>query len=156
MGAREGPHGKDLRKGRVDIPGQVYVITTVTHHRQPLFQDLWAGRCVVNALRVACARGLADSLAFVVMPDHLRWMVRLGEGASLGPMMASVKANAGRLVNAHRNRSGSPLWQRGYHDHAVRRDEDLRRLARYIVANPVRTGLADSIGDFPLWDAVWV
>ena len=48
------------------------------------------------------------------------------------------------------------LWQRGYHDRALRRDEDLKAAARYIVMNPLRAGLVKRPGDYPLWDAVWL
>lgn len=51
---------------------------------------------------------------------------------------------------------GRKIWQAGFHDHAVRREEDLAGIARYIVANPLRAGLVDAIGDYPLWDALWL
>jgi REP element-mobilizing transposase RayT len=52
----------------------------------------------------------------------------------------------------------SPLrvWQKGYHDRAVRREDDLQSIARYVVANPLRAGLVRRVGDYPLWDAVWL
>jgi REP element-mobilizing transposase RayT len=51
---------------------------------------------------------------------------------------------------------GIPRWQEGFHDHALRREEDLRDIARYIVLNPVRAGLVRNIREYPLWDAVWL
>jgi hypothetical protein len=51
---------------------------------------------------------------------------------------------------------GQPVWQRGYHDHAVRREEDIKSLARYVIANPVRAGLTHSVGSYPHWDAAWL
>jgi putative transposase len=51
---------------------------------------------------------------------------------------------------------GYPVWQRGFHDHALRKEEDIVSVARYIVANPVRDGLVRRIGDYPHWDAVWL
>ena len=48
------------------------------------------------------------------------------------------------------------LWQEGFHDHALRKEEDLVKLARYIVANPLRAGIVSKIADYPLWDAVWL
>ncbi|MES9878966.1 MAG: transposase, partial [Candidatus Sedimenticola sp. 1PA] len=33
---------------------------------------------------------------------------------------------------------------------------DIKELARYIVANPLRGGLVESIGDYPHWDAMWL
>jgi putative transposase len=29
-------------------------------------------------------------------------------------------------------------------------------IARYIVANPLRAGLVERLGDYPHWDAVWL
>jgi len=58
-------------------------------------------------------------------------------------------------VNRQLYRSGS-LWQDGFHDHALRREEDLKQVAWYIVANPLRAGLADRLGDYPYWNLDWV
>jgi hypothetical protein len=38
----------------------------------------------------------------------------------------------------------------------LRQDEDVARVARYVVANPLRAGLVKRIGDYPLWDAAWL
>jgi hypothetical protein len=38
----------------------------------------------------------------------------------------------------------------------VRQDEDLHKMARYIVANPLRANLVERIGNYALWDAVWL
>ncbi|MFK5927062.1 MAG: hypothetical protein QM483_10570 [Desulfuromusa sp.] len=54
-----------------------------------------------------------------------------------------------------RPRMDEPIWQKGYHDHALRDDEDLRQVARYIVANPVRAGLVVRAIDYSHWDAEW-
>ena len=63
--------------------------------------------------------------------------------------MKGRSSRASRLIDGH-------LWQRGYYDHAIRTDENLRNVARYIVANPLRAGLVERIGDYPLWDSVWM
>ena len=142
-------HGKDLRKGRVSLPGQVYHITTVTHERAPVFSDLYSARLLINALREAQSREEAITLAFVVMPDHMHWLMQLGADASLAKVVSAVKA-----VTAHG--LGRRVWQDGFHDHALRQEEDLAEAARYIVANPLRTGLVERVGDYPHWDAVWL
>jgi REP element-mobilizing transposase RayT len=143
------PHGKDLRKGRVSLPGQVYHVTTVTLDRKPVFADLRPARMLINALREAQARGEATTLAFVVMPDHMHWLLQLEAGTSLSSLVGAVKA-----VTAHG--LGGRTWQSGFHDHVLRQEEDLAKLARYIVANPLRAGLVQRIGDYPHWDAVWL
>ena len=32
----------------------------------------------------------------------------------------------------------------------------MRAMARYIVANPLRARMVERLGDYPLWDAVWL
>ena len=76
------------------------------------------------------------------------WLMTLRSGELPGVM----RLLKGRTAHA----IGSPIWQPNYHDHAVRRDEDLRVLARYIVANPLRAGLVERIGDYPWWDSIWL
>jgi len=97
---------------------------------------------------------LANSLAWVVMPDHFHWLIEL-ESCSLRRLMRETKSLATREVNHCTGRSG-PLWQQGYHDRALRMEDDLVKMARYVVANPLRAGLVHKLGDYPLWDAVWL
>jgi len=59
-----------------------------------------------------------------------------------------------REVNRSNDRSGS-VWQPSFHDRAIRTDESLVNTARYVIMNPVRAGLVERIGDYPLWDAIW-
>jgi REP element-mobilizing transposase RayT len=104
--------------------------------------------------RKAEQEGRTRTLAWVVMPDHFHWLVELRTG-SLGPLMRRVKSGSSRAIVAA---GAGPLqiWQKGYHDRALRREDDLLKTARYIVANPLRAGLVHRIGEYPLWDAVWL
>ena len=149
-----GAHGCDLRKGRWSETGRVYLITTVTERRRPVFRDFWCARLVVQELRAADALEWSTTWAFVVMPDHLHWLVELG-GADLSRLVLRVKSRSAITVNRALGRSGR-LWQKSFHDHALRKDEDLRATARYVVVNPVRAGLVTSVRDYPHWDARWV
>jgi REP element-mobilizing transposase RayT len=88
------------------------------------------------------------------MPDHFHWLLELRD-CSLGSLMRAVKSRAAVALNRQLGRQGQ-VWQPGYHDRGLRREEDLKAAARYIVANPVRAGLVERVGDYPLWDAVWV
>ena len=88
------------------------------------------------------------------MPDHFHWLVEL-ENCSLCKLMRETKSLITREVNLCSGRSGQ-LWQQGYYDRALRKEDDLVKMARYIVANPLRAGLVEKLGDYPLWDAIWV
>lgn len=143
------PHSKDLRKGRYSEANRIYLITTVTRERMPVFEDFKAARTLVYFLRQAQLRSEAETLAYVIMPDHCHWLMQLGESKSLSSVVGNIKSLTARQLKG-------VIWQAGYHDHAVRREEDLQAIARYIVANPLRKGLVEQIGDYPHWDAKWL
>ncbi|MBB6154280.1 REP element-mobilizing transposase RayT [Pseudomonas sp. JAI115] len=142
-----------LRIGRYSEQNRIYLLTTNTARRQPVFSDIELGRLVASQFRVAEAMGFANSLAWVVMPDHFHWLIELKRG-SLSELMQRTKSLSTKAVNLSTGRKTS-LWQSGFHDRALRREEDLVKLARYIVANPLRAGLVQKLGDYPLWDAIW-
>lgn len=148
------PHSTRLRNGRVSETQRIYLLTATTENRKTLFSDLTIGRLVVAELRAAQQDGLADSLAWVLMPDHLHWLIVLKQG-SLSDLMRRIKGRSAKRVNALSGQQGR-LWQDGFHDRALRREEDILPAARYIVANPLRAGLVDRVGDYPLWDSVWL
>ncbi|MNO00306.1 hypothetical protein D3C81_2201730 [compost metagenome] len=70
--------------------------------------------------------------------------------------MQRLKSRSAIAINRLTGNIGRPLWQRGFHDHALRREEDLAAVARYVVANPLRAKLVPRLGDYPHWDAVWL
>ena len=105
-------------------------------------------------MRWAHDSGVVDSIAWVVMPDHFHWLIELRQG-SLGALVQRTKSLSTKAVKQSTGRTTS-LWQRGFHDRALRREEDLVKMARYVVANPLRAGLVEKLGDYPLWDAIWV
>ncbi len=143
-----------LRTGRFSQRGGIYLLTAVVKHRTPLFRDFKLGRCVVAEMMNAQRWNQAQSLAWVVMPDHLHWLMQL-EDASLETLMRQVKSRSSKAINERCARTGQ-LWQAGFHDRALRQEEDLLASARYIVANPLRAGLVKRVGDYPLWDAIWL
>ena len=89
------------------------------------------------------------------MPDHVHWLLKVIEVGELSKIVRKVKAD----VTIRARQIGWPVskvWQSTFHDHAMRSDEDVIAAARYIVANPLRARLVRRIGDYPLWDAVWL
>ena len=149
-------HGRDLRKGRASIPNQAYLVTNVTQDRKPIFLDFSISRILIRCMRFQADQQSCKTLAFVVMPDHWHWLLSLGDQQSLSKIIQAVKRHSARQINCHTGRIGAHVWQKGFHDHAVRKEEDLQQIARYIVANPLHAGLVDTIGDYPHWDAVWL
>lgn len=98
---------------------------------------------------------LVESLAWVVMPDHLHWLIQLGP-LSLPSLMQQFKSRSAIAIRKANPTFASRFWQKGFHDHALHKEEDLLATARYIVANPLRARLTKRLGDYPHWDAKWL
>ena len=148
-------HSRNLRIGRVSELGRGYLITSVTNNRLPLFENFYLARLAIGELRACDEAGLCSTLAFVLMPDHLHWLLQLSD-TTLPLLLGRFKSLSARAINRSRNISGEAIWQAGFHDHAIRDGEDLQGLARYIVGNPVRAGLVDSVKEYSHWDADWL
>jgi REP element-mobilizing transposase RayT len=88
------------------------------------------------------------------MPDHIHLLV---EGMA-------CDSDLQRFVKLSKQRSGfifartarQTLWQEGYFDRVLRRDEDAKAIARYILENPVRAGIVEWPTEYRyLGSAVW-
>ena len=126
---------------------QRYFITTCTAFRRPLFttQPLVTG--VTNQLLQTSALLEFAVLAYCLMPDHLHALVEAqSERADLTALIKRFKQMTGF---AHRQQTGQPLWQPGYHERILRDDESTEAVVRYILENPVRAGLSRTLGEYP-------
>jgi REP element-mobilizing transposase RayT len=143
------PQSKRLRVGRVPLPHQVYSVTLVTNLRACIFAQQHCSVVAAKYLYDADIVRHVDTLAFVVMPDHVHWLLQLKESGDLSEVVRLYKAKVSV-------RLGVRCWQPGFHDQAVREDEDVASVARYIVANPLRARLCQKIGEYPYWNAIWL
>ena len=150
-----GFHAKDLRLGRYSQKGQVYSITTVTHLRNKIFLDFYHGRLLINVLRESDRIGQSATIGFVVMPDHLHWLFTLTGSNDLSQTVQYVKGASAYKINKYKH-SSDKVWQSGFHDHCLRRDEDLISTMRYIIANPLRAGIVHSVSNYPHWDCIYL
>ncbi|SFI21252.1 hypothetical protein SAMN03159342_02547 [Pseudomonas sp. NFPP04] len=57
------PASHRLRIGRFSEPNRIYLITTNTHERIPIFSNFHLGRLLVWQFRLAQHQGLANSIA---------------------------------------------------------------------------------------------
>ncbi|MDG4867889.1 transposase [Guyparkeria sp. 1SP6A2] len=144
----------DLLRGRHSEPGREYLVTSVTEQRRALFDSFHLARSLISTFRECEEAGRAQWLAFVVMPDHFHVLLCL-ENADLAGTMRFVRGVSARRINRSLGRTGR-VWQPGYHDRALRSEDDRLAIARYIAANPLRAGLVTRLGDYPHWDAIWL
>jgi putative transposase len=143
-----------LLKGRRSEVGYYYSITTNSLGRKPLFRDPSFAKAVTAEIFRAEDCGDVSSIAWVLMPDHLHWLFCLRTG-SLSAVVQKMKCRSANAINAGRCLSGS-VWQAGFYDRRLGDEESLHRQARYLIENPLRAGLAQSIEEYPYWWCAWV
>jgi len=150
---QEGHHA--LRKGRASVANGVYLITTTTFERRKLFNDFAVGCAAARCFEDTDFLGDAIMLAWVLMPDHVHWLLQLGERGPVSSVVNRLKSGSARYANRARGTSGV-VWAKAFHDHGLRSEEDLQAVARYVVANPLRAGLVTRAGDYSFWNAAWL
>lgn len=138
-----------LRRGRIYDLGGTYHLVFSTENNVPYFQDFLSARQVIKALSYSDEQGWSSTIAFVVMPDHVHWLVQ------------SVSKTPDKLVSSikrHVSKNSIPkvFWNRGYYDSFIRDERQLLHTARYIIANPKRAFLVTAVGMYPHWDCIYI
>jgi REP element-mobilizing transposase RayT len=81
------------------------------------------------------------------MPDHLHLIVQgTRADADLPSFVSSFKQQSGF---DHARTNDTRLWQAGYHDRVLRRDESVLTTIAYVLNNPVRARIVQRPEDYP-------
>jgi REP element-mobilizing transposase RayT len=134
-----------------------YFVTICTHNRECLFGEVTGGEMRLSAygeiardewVKTAAVRQSVTLDAFVVMPNHIRGIIILGDvvgatwwvalpgqqvshanrptgpqSTSLGAIIGQFKSMVTKRINERRGIPGLPVWQRNYHEHIIRGGE---------------------------------
>jgi REP element-mobilizing transposase RayT len=86
---------------------------------------------------------------FIIMPNHLHGIIFLqsvrrggsrtaptSKSKTLGRLIGAFKTTSTKQINNLLGTPGKPVWQRGFYDHIILDEEDLRRAREYIRHNP--------------------
>jgi putative transposase len=141
------------------VPGGIYFFTVKTLENRPtLVEEPYR-----SALRHAInnVRGMMpfQSIAWVLLSDHLHTMWQLPENDTNYSLRWSlikqeVTRRCGRLsgmpvTESRRKRGEGTIWQRRFWEHTIRNDTDLRNHIDYIHFNPVKHGYVRRPSDWP-------
>jgi putative transposase len=131
-----------------------YFLTLCTRDRRRVFCDDDVVTTTLSQFRQAANKEAFAILAYCLMPDHFHLLVQGGTARS--DLCRFVKCAKQHFGAAYALRHGRPLWQEGYYERVLRRDEDVRDTARYILWNPVRAGLGPTPAEYRyLGSDVW-
>ena len=139
-----------------------YFVTICVRDRAPILGTIVedrvdhtdCGRAVADCWRWLAERyPHVDLDEWIVMPNHLHGIVVIGDGDQgrsgtgpvrrkpLGGMVGAFKTVSTQRVNLLRGRAGEPVWQRDFHEHIIRNEEELDRIRRYVASNPLHWAL---------------
>ena len=145
---------RSLRLGRFSQENGIYLITSRTWQRSQVFAEWPLAHAAIQAFTHKETLKDAQLLCWVLMPDHVHWLIQLGHERDLSSLIGTMKSSSARAVRkAGYKKYG---WRSGYYDRAIRCEEQIKTAARYIVANPLRANLVDRVGNYPFWDAVYL
>ncbi|MBL4909915.1 MAG: transposase [Alteromonadaceae bacterium] len=145
----------DLRKGRFSQENSIYFITFVVNKRDPLFSDFYLGQLFCQLIRENEIDHDCRWLTWILMPDHFHGLLQLSSQSSLPIIVRQLKSKSAIKINRFLKRKGG-VWQRAYFDRSLRKEDDIKNVARYIVANPLRAKLISNVRNYPFWDSIYL
>ena len=158
------PVRKPLRMSHYDYntPG-AYFLTFCTHNRKCLLSRIVGaihespepqltvcGKIVDTIIRNIPSHLHITIDRYVIMPNHEHLIAVITEEdvlreiresplqsrSIMSKLVGYIKMNASKAIREHYG--DISVWQRGYHDHVIRNQEDYTALAEYIQTNPLR------------------
>ena len=123
-----------------------YSLTFCTHHRQHLFVREPVVTLVLSQISRAAVEQEFVVIAYCFMPDHVHLLV---EGRSEASDCKRLIARAKQYSGYHYSKQfRGTLWQRYGFEHVLRDEELTPVVARYILNNPIRAGLAQDVANY--------
>ena len=152
------PKRKRMRLSCYDYSSPVaYFVTICTHEKRCILSDITVG---ADALGGPCVTLTAtgkivekyilstDNIPgvhvekYVIMPNHIHLILAIeetdGPPRASAPTMAALPNAISALKRLVNRESGANIWQRSYHDHVIRNENDYLQIWNYIDTNPAR------------------
>ena len=145
------PTRKPMRLSDYDYssPG-AYFVTVCTANRRCILSDITVGADALGGprLQLTDAGIVVEKYIlttermpgfhvekYVIMPNHIHMILRIDNGPprASAPTVSDAVGAIKRLVN---RRLGQDIWQRSFHEHVIRNENDYCEIAEYIDANP--------------------
>ncbi len=156
-----------MRPHIITVPGAAYYITAVTCGRRRIFEDAANCQIALEALRFQRAQHALRLYAYVVMPDHVHYIMAPCGRHTAGDVLRNWKTFTSKTIRRefeaihdsrtlaalacaalHRRQQAFKVWQDGSWGEPLVDAGRLRAKIAYIHANPVRAGLVERETDY--------
>ena len=149
--ARDGRLGSERQSPRYPDAGRLFHLVLFTERRTGHLRPFPVARALVGALRSVEAEGLSETHAYLVMPDQLQWLLRLGSFAELARTVRLLKQRSERAITARLMLPG-PLWAPAWAEVPIDEETDLVARTRSIFGLVDGSGNPDAARHWPHWD----
>jgi len=113
---------------------------------------------IINAFWKKQETTVVKPQEYVVMPNHFHGIIEIISTIEenreindkqkklerrkmiLPKFVGKFKMQTAKEINRVRNKKGTPLWQKNYHEHVIRDDNDYYNIINYIQKNPENWG----------------
>jgi putative transposase len=143
---------------RLLVNGGTYFFTLVTYKRIPLFSSQETINLLSDALQHTATRMPFESIAYVILPDHMHFIWSLPETSNdYSTWWRLIKSffthhydNKGIAVvsSSRKKKKEQAIWQRRFWEHWIRDEVDLLHHIEYIHFNPIKHGYVNSLMDW--------
>ena len=136
-----------LDKDVYALEGAICFITICTEGKTPLFQNKALTWAFLDQLKTDAESNGVSVFAYCFMPDHLHLVVTPGTRKDIVGFVGEYKGRTTRI--AWKYGIKGKCWQTSFHDHFLRKEEDVRDTVMYVLNNPVRKGLVQEWREYP-------
>ncbi len=148
------------RLNSADVEGVYHFVTLNIRERKRPFRRAEYSQLALQELRFECDRHPALLVAYVVMPDHLHFIIGPQDGQLsrfLARYKPAVTMKLDRLAQQHERqkewtwlsaKGRRELWQDGKYSLPLYSRKWIAQKIDYIHTNPVRAGLVEHAGDY--------
>ena len=140
----------------------MYFVTICTHNRRNLLCDIIVGEAheppavvmsdygiiVDNVINNLQQRFNIEISNYIIMPNHIHLLISIDDfrffratresplhsKPNISQIVGYLKMNVSKEI--HKSNPDLTVWQRSFHDHIIRDDEDCKKIYNYIESNP--------------------
>jgi putative transposase len=146
-----------------DRLGTARFVTFSCYHRYQLLTSPDDIRVVIRHLSLGCEKHAVHILGYVVMPEHVHFVLHPPDAVSLGKIIGEIKSRSAReILTSWKKQSDRRLsllikplstseyrfWQPRCYDHNCRTPATVREKIEYCHNNPVKRGLVSRPSDW--------
>lgn len=140
---------RGMRNRRCFLSGRVYFITSRTEEGLPFVPLRFMNMLLWSALARAIKLYPVNIIALTIEPNHFHMMIRVIDPEDASRFVGYFKAESAHHLNRLLGRQGRTVWSERFDSPILLDYEKALDIFSYILLNPVKDGLVDSIAEYP-------